>query len=118
MNLHTVRQSVAVVLVVVMSALGTPLLVGRSVQAAASTVAWRFSGFAVELSRAIPADDNVTRPVTVRISISEVDPSWAYGSWRATFHHNGTYTKTFYLTEEYAGGEYHHFGTGFVTPYK
>lgn len=117
MTPHLVRRSAAVVLVSLMMAVGISSLATRSLQARATTVAWQFHGFAVALSRVIPADNNVTLPVTIRVWISEVDHSWAYGSWRATFHDNGTYTKTLYLTEEYAHGAYRHFGTGFVSPY-
>ena len=77
----------------------------------------RVRGFAQALIRFVPTSDHISLPVRVRISISEVNAAWAYGSWVVTYHDNGNYGKTYYLAEEFDRGSYRHFGTGFVTPY-
>jgi len=80
------------------------------------TSASRVRGFAQALIRFVPTSDHISLPVRVRISISEINPAWAYGSWVVTYHDNGNYGKTYYLAEEFVRGSYRHFGTGFVTP--
>jgi hypothetical protein len=83
----------------------------------ADTIGIRDRGFAEALVGLLTTSNNVRLPARVHVSVSNVDGHWAYGSWTATFHDNGTYTKTFYVAEEYVGGTYRHFGKGYLTTY-
>jgi len=117
------RRRLATVVPMIMLSLVTATILSLVAQAPTRALAQvvtsvsRVRGFAQALIRFVPTSDHISLPVRVRISISEINPAWAYGSWVVTYHKSGNYGKTYYLVEEFDHGSYRHFGTGFVTPY-
>ena len=116
---HVTRRPIVITLVValaVTAAIVITVMVNSRSPSRATTIAASDHGFAQALIGFVSTSVHEQTPARVHVSISKVDRDWAYGSWTATFHDNGTYTKTFFVAEEYVGGTYRHFGKGYVTP--
>jgi len=102
--------------VVLVSCVGLPSQAGLSVADAGSTTtpaASQFHGFANALTRFAFFRRETRLPVSVVVSISDVNHSWAEVSWVS--HFAAGQHKRIILTEEFVAGTYHRFGTGYAT---